>query len=192
MNIAVLVSGSGTNLQEIIDAIDNERLIDVNISCVIADRQCYGMERAMKHNIDVWRVKRNKNLSKEVNELCVNNDVDMIVLAGFLSILSDEFCQKWQKRIINLHPSLLPNYGGVGMYGHHVHEAVIKNKETKSGVTVHYVTAGVDEGDIISQISFDIPERADVEWLSHKISEVEKPLLIAAIDKFSKKLFEKL
>lgn len=191
MKIAVLVSGGGTNLQEIIDAIESERLFDVEIACVIADRSCFAIERALSHSLDVWRVERNANLSSEIDKICLENAVDIIVMAGFLSIISAELCEKWERRIINLHPSLLPKYGGKGMYGQKVLEAVLANKEEKSGATVHYVTAGIDEGDIISQMSFEIPESADLEWMSKKLSEVEKPLLIAAIDKLSKKLFEK-
>lgn len=191
MKIAVLVSGGGTNLQEIIDAIESERLFDVKIACVIADRSCFAIERALNHGLSVWQVERNTQLSAEIDEICIENEVDVIVMAGFLSIISAELCEKWERRIINLHPSLLPKYGGKGMFGNKVLEAVLENKEEKSGATVHYVTAGVDEGDIISQMSFEIPKNANLEWMANKLGEVEKPLLIAAIDKLSKKLFEK-
>ncbi|CAI9430374.1 Phosphoribosylglycinamide formyltransferase [Candidatus Ornithobacterium hominis] len=191
MKIAVLVSGGGTNLQEIIDAIESERLFDVEIACVIADRSCFAIERALNHGLSVWQVERNTQLSAEIDKICIENEVDVIVMAGFLSIISAELCEKWERRIINLHPSLLPKYGGKGMFGNKVLEAVLENKEEKSGATVHYVTAGVDEGDIISQMSFEIPKNANLEWMANKLGEVEKPLLIAAIDKLSKKLFEK-
>lgn len=191
MKIAVLVSGGGTNLQEIIDAIESERLFDVEIACVIADWSCFAIERALNHGLSVWQVERNTQLSAEIDKICIENEVEVIVMAGFLSIISAELCEKWERRIINLHPSLLPKYGGKGMFGNKVLEAVLENKEEKSGATVHYVTAGVDEGDIISQMSFEIPKNANLEWMANKLGEVEKPLLIAAIDKLSKKLFEK-
>lgn len=186
MKIAVLVSGSGSNLQAIMDAIQNKELKNVEISCVIADRNCYAMERSLDAEIPTWYVDRGDSLSGEVDDLCSNHfAVDCIVLAGFLSILNEEFCTQWDKKIINLHPSLLPKYGGMGMYGSKVHKAVLANKETTSGATVHYVSAGVDEGEIIMQESFDIPQDANLEWLQNKISQIEKPLLLKAIDKLA-------
>ena len=106
-------------------------------------------------------------------------------MAGFLSILNHEFCEIWDKKIINLHPSLLPKFGGMGMYGNKVHRAVLNNKEKTSGVTVHYVSSGVDEGEIITQKCFDLPENADMKWLQNRISEIEKPLLLRAIQKIA-------
>ena len=190
MNIAVLVSGSGSNLQAIIDAVKDERLTDVNISCVIADRNCYAMERALDAEIATWYVDRKDDINTEINEICKENNVDLIVLAGFLSILNDDFCQKWEKRIINLHPSLLPKFGGAGMYGKYVHKAVAENNEKESGASVHYVTAGIDEGEVIAQMRFDIPEGSDAEYIAHKVSEIEKPLLLSVIDKLSKKVYK--
>ena len=183
MKIAILVSGSGSNLQAIIDAVKSGDLNNIEISCVIADRNCFGLERALDAEIDTWYVERGKNLSDEIDEICQEKQVDLIVLAGFLSILNEDFCHQWNKKIINLHPSLLPKYGGMGMYGKKVHQAVLANNETESGATVHFVSAGVDEGEIILQGSFKIPENADLEWLQQKISEIEKPLLIKAIKK---------
>lgn len=189
MKIAVLVSGSGSNLQAIIDAVEKEVLFDVEISCVIADRSCYAMERALEAGLPVWQTERGKNLSSEVNKICKEAGVDIIVLAGFLSILDQDICKKWDRKIINLHPSLLPKYGGKGMYGLKVHQAVIAHGEEESGASVHYVTAGVDEGEVIAQMRFKLPARANVEWLVNKIAEIEKPLLISVIDKLSKKVY---
>ncbi|MXV37081.1 phosphoribosylglycinamide formyltransferase [Flavobacteriaceae bacterium Ap0902] len=186
MNIAVLVSGSGSNLQAIINAIENGYFEGkLTIKAVIADRDCYAIERALDAEIDTWMVDRGPALSKEIDNICSDNDIDLIVLAGFLSILDAEFCQKWDKQIINLHPSLLPKYGGMGMYGEKVHTAVLANEEKHSGATVHYVTAGVDEGEIITQESFEVPEDADLLWLKNKISEIEKPLLLSALKKIA-------
>ena len=187
MRVAVLISGSGTNLQAITDAVNSGELKKVEIACVIADRNCYGLERALDAGLETWFVERAENLSAEIDRICTENNVQLIVLAGFLSILNEEFCSKWDKKIINLHPALLPKYGGIGMYGKKVHEAVLSNNKGESGVTVHFVSAGVDEGEIISQESFQIPENADIEWLQNKISETEKPLLIEAIRKISEK-----
>lgn len=183
MRIAVLISGSGSNLQAIIDAVAAKDLKNVEIVAVIADRNCYGLERALDAELPTWFVERSDTLSSEIDEICVNEKVDLIVLAGFLSILNEEFCAKWEKKIINLHPSLLPKYGGMGMYGAKVHKAVLTNHEKESGATVHYVSSGVDEGEIILQESFEIPAEAGLEWLQQKISEIEKPLLLKAIQK---------
>lgn len=185
MRIAVLISGSGTNLQAIIDAISNGELRNVEISVVIADRDCYGLERALEAEIPTWFVERGENLSQEIDDICSQENIDLIVLAGFLSILSPDFCEKWDKKIINLHPSLLPKYGGMGMYGSRVHSAVLKNNEKTSGASVHYVSSGVDDGEIIAQQCFDIPENANLQWLKDKISSIEKPLLLSAIQKIS-------
>lgn len=186
MKVAVLISGSGTNLQAIINSITDKTLPNIEITCVIADRNCYGLERALDAEIPTWYVERGENLSQEINEICTNAEVELIVLAGFLSILDKDFCEKWDRKIINLHPSLLPKFGGKGMYGEYVHKAVLENKETQSGATVHYVTQGIDEGEIILQKSFDIPSSANLDWLKQKISEIEKPLLIEALKKISK------
>ena len=185
MRIAVLISGSGSNLQAIIDAVAAKDLKNVEIVAVIADRNCYGLERALDAELPTWYVERNETLSSEIDEICKNEKVDLIVLAGFLSILNEKFCAKWEKKIINLHPSLLPKYGGMGMYGAKVHKAVLANHEKESGATVHYVSSGVDEGEIILQESFEIPDMADLQWLQQKISQVEKPLLLKAIQKLA-------
>lgn len=185
MRIAVLISGSGSNLQAIIDAIHSKQLKHVDIAAVIADRDCYGIERALEAELSTWFLERDRNLSPKIDAICAQENVDLIVLAGFLSILDEEICERWENKIINLHPALLPNYGGMGMYGNKVHQAVLDNKEKTSGVTVHYVSSGVDEGEIILQESFDIPDTADLQWLQQKISQVEKPLLLKAIQKLA-------
>lgn len=185
MKIAVLVSGSGSNLQAIIDAIQTKQLTGVAIEAVIADRNCYGIERALAADLNTWCVERNKHLSEEVNEICTTAEVDIIVLAGFLSILNEDFCAQWEKKIINLHPSLLPKFGGMGMYGANVHKAVLAANESQSGATVHYVSSGVDEGEIILQDTFEIPPEADLAWLQNQISEIEKPLLLKAIQRLA-------
>lgn len=188
MKIAILVSGNGSNLQAIIDAVREEILTNVEITCVIADRNCFAMERALEAEIPTWFVdKKEEDINKAIDAICNENKVDLIVLAGFLSILNKDFCTKWDKKIINLHPSLLPKFGGKGMYGIHVHKAVIAAGEAESGASVHYVTDGVDEGEVIAQMQFDIPKDSDVSFIAKKIAEIEKPLLISVIDKLSKK-----
>lgn len=183
--IVVLVSGSGTNLQRIIDTIDNGEIQNAKVSLVVADRECFGLERAKNHNIKTVLVPRGKNFSSELAEVIPEN-TDLIVLAGFLSILNEEFCKKFAGKIINIHPALLPKFGGKGMWGNHVHQAVIEAKEKESGATVHFVTSGIDEGEIILQKSFPISENETIETLAQKIHQIEYEVFPKAIDKVLK------
>ena len=181
-NIVVLVSGGGTNLQRIIDCIDNGEIPNANISLVVADRDCFGLERAKNHDIPTQLIPRGKSFSTDLKEILPEN-TDLIVLAGFLSILNKEFCESFTGKIINIHPSLLPKFGGKGMWGHHVHEAVLAANEKESGATVHYVTSGIDEGEIILQKSFEISENETLETLAEKIHAVEYEIFPRAINK---------
>ena len=179
-HITVLVSGSGTNLQRIIDCIDKGEISNAKVNLVVADRPCYGLERAAQHNIPSQLIPRGKNFSAELDKVIPEN-TDLIVLAGFLSILKSEFCEKWSGKIINIHPALLPNYGGKGMWGMHVHNAVIDAKEKESGATVHYVTSGVDEGAIILQGKIAIDPNDTPETLAGKVHTVEYDIFPKAI-----------
>ncbi len=179
VKIAVLISGNGSNLQAIIDAINNKEL-ELCIECVISDNpNAYGLQRAKSAGIRTHIVKRGEELSKTILALVEN--VDYIVLAGFLSILSSEFCDKWSNKIMNLHPSLLPKYGGKGMYGMNVHKAVLENNEQQSGATVHWVTAGIDEGAILLQESCEISPDETPDTLAQKIHIIEHNILIKAL-----------
>lgn len=185
--IAVLVSGGGSNLQSIINKIEQGNL-NCEISYVIADRECYGLERAEKHgikNILLDRKVLKEKLSDEISNVLENDDekTDYIVLAGYLSILSPEFIKKWSRKIINIHPSLLPKFGGKGMYGMNVHRAVIEAKETESGCTIHFVDTGVDTGEIILQIKVPVLSDDTPEVLQKRVLEKEHVLLIEGIKK---------
>lgn len=180
-NIVVLVSGGGTNLQRIIECIDNLEIPNANISLVVADRDCFGLERAKNHGIPTQLIPRGKLFSSELKQILPAN-TDLIVLAGFLSILNKEFCESFPGKIINIHPSLLPKFGGKGMWGHHVHEAVLASNEKESGATVHYVTSGIDEGEIILQKSFKISDGDNLETLSEKIHQIEYEIFPKAIN----------
>ena len=188
---AVLVSGGGSNLQSIINNIEQGNL-NCEISYVIADRECYGLKRAEKHgikNVLLDRKVLKEKLSDEISNVLENDDekTDYIVLAGYLSILSPEFIKKWSRKIINIHPSLLPKFGGKGMYGMNVHRAVIEAKETESGCTIHFVDTGVDTGEIILQIKVPVLSDDTPEVLQKRVLEKEHVLLIEGI----KKLLEK-
>lgn len=185
--IAVFISGSGSNLQSIIDNIENGNL-NCEISYVIADRECFGLERAEKHGIKSIMLDKKlfgKNLSDEINAILENDTerTDYIVLAGYLSILSENFINKWNRKIINIHPSLLPKYGGKGMYGIKVHEAVIANKEKESGCTIHFVDNGIDTGEIITNVKVPVYEDDTSEVLQKRVLEKEHILLIEGIKK---------
>ncbi|AFJ90606.1 formyltransferase family protein [Blattabacterium sp. (Blaberus giganteus)] len=182
--IAILVSGNGTNMKHILQEIKNGKLYNSMINLVISDRWCMGIQYALKKNIPVFSlIKTNKKfLSKEIDNILIRYIPNIIVLSGFLSILDTEFCKKWFSKVINIHPSLLPKYGGKGMYGMKVHQEVIKNKEKISGATVHYVTENVDLGDIILKKTCKIDLEETPTSLSEKISMIEKEILIQSIN----------
>ena len=180
-NIVILASGSGSNLQRIIDCIDNGEISGAKVSLVVADRDCYALERAKNRNIPFQLIKRGKEFSENLDKILPEN-TDLIVLAGFLSILKKEFCEKFNGKIINIHPSLLPKFGGKGMWGMNVHNAVLEAGEKESGATVHFVTAGIDEGGIILQQSFEIGANETPEGLAEKVHAVEYDIFPKAID----------
>lgn len=179
--MVILVSGGGTNLQRIIDCIGTGEIPNAEISLVVADRECFGLQRAEKHGIKNVIIKRGKDFSEKLADVLPEN-TDLIVLAGFLSILNKEFCEGFPGKIINIHPALLPKFGGKGMWGHHVHEAVLKSGEKESGATVHFVTSGIDEGKIILQKSFEISPNETVESLADKVHQVEYSIFPEAIN----------
>lgn len=185
-NIVVLVSGSGTNLQRILDCIESGEISNAKVSLVVADRECYGLQRAENAGIENHLIKRGKSFSEKIENI-LPEKVDLIVLAGFLSILSEEFCKKYEGKIINIHPALLPKFGGYGMWGMNVHNAVIEAGEKESGATVHFVTPGIDEGEIILQGKVAVDENDTPETLAKKVHEVEYEIFPRAIEKILRK-----
>lgn len=181
-NIVVLASGSGTNLQRIIDCTKSGEISNAEISLVVADRDCYAIQRSEKEAIRNVIIPRGKDFSRNLQDI-IPEDTDLIVLAGFLSILSKQFAEKYQGKIINIHPALLPKFGGKGMWGMNVHNAVLQAKETESGATVHFVTHEIDGGEIILQQKIKVDKDETPESLAEKIHEVEYRLLPKAINK---------
>ncbi len=180
LNIGVLVSGSGSNLQAIIDA-DN---LESKIVCVISSNpDAYALTRAQTHNIQGYTVStKGEEGEQEIIEHLKYHNVDLVVLAGYLRILGHDLLKQYNGRIINIHPSLLPKFGGKGYYGLNVHKAVIENKEKKSGATVHYVEDGIDTGAIILQRELDVKPDDTPETLAQRIlHDIEHPLLVDAI-----------
>ena len=183
--IGVLVSGGGSNLQSIIDKSKSGEL-QCKVEVVIGDRECYGVERAKEAGIDGYTLDRKvlkKELCREIDKIVSERGIDLIVLAGFLSIIDEEFVNKWKGRIINIHPSLLPKFGGPGMYGIRVHEAVLKAGEQESGCTAHYVDTGVDSGEIIAQKRVKVLEGDTPEILQKRVLVEEHKLLPESIAK---------
>jgi len=188
MKIAVFVSGSGSNLQNIIDAVQDGRLPNIEIAMVMADRDCYAVERALDVDIPTYLLEDRKTFSEDADHNLEGENIDLIVLAGFLSILTPEFTEKWKNKIINIHPALLPKYGGKGMYGAKVHQAVLESGDSQSGATVHFVNSGIDEGEILLQAEFEVEKTDEVADLQRKVAEVEKKILIEAIQNLAKKI----
>lgn len=181
--IAVLVSGNGTNLQAIIDHYLNNP--DIKISLVISNKKdAYALKRAGLANIPTMVISKKDfpNQSDEILKQVKANNIDLIVLAGYLSILSGSIINEYKNKIINIHPSLIPSFCGPGMYGHHVHEAVIKSGVRYSGCTVHFVNGGVDSGPIILQQAVDVFYTDTPDSIAAKILVYEHKLLVKAID----------
>ena len=181
--IAVLVSGGGTDLQSIIDAVENKHL-DVKIEMVIGSKDnIYALERAEKHSIETFVVSKKEYGEKSSDKILelTKGKVDLIVLAGYLSILDGEILKEFDNKIINIHPSLIPSFCGPGMYGLKVHEAVIKSGVKYSGCTVHFVNSEVDGGAILLQEAVPVYFEDDAETLQKRILEKEHLILPEAI-----------
>ena len=178
VNIAVFVSGGGTNLQSIIDAC-LEKKINGQIKLVISNRKkAYGLERARLAGIKaVWTKDED-----EIISLLEEEQIDLIVLAGYLAIVSEKLINLYQSKIINIHPSLIPSFCGPGYYGIHVHEEVYKRGVKVSGATVHFVSKVVDGGPIILQQAIDISDCKSPEEIQEKIlNNIEHNLLVKAV-----------
>ena len=189
IRVGVMVSGGGTNLQAILDAIDAGKITNASVEVVISNKKdAYALERAKKHNIAAQAVSPkdyetrdafNQALIKAVDSY----NLDLIVLAGFLVVLPKEFVQKYEGRIINIHPSLIPSFCGDGFYGLHVHEAALKRGVKVTGATVHFVDEGTDTGPIIYQKAVEILPNDTPEVLQKRVMEqAEWKILPAAID----------
>jgi phosphoribosylglycinamide formyltransferase-1 len=181
MNILVLVSGGGTNLQALIDAEKAGRLGPGRIVGVISDRRsAYALERAKSAGIPALTEKADNGLSDRLLRDAREMDAGLIILAGFLAILEGEIIRAYGGRIINLHPSLLPKFGGAGMYGKRVHQAVLSAGETESGCTVHLVDAGTDTGPILLQRKVPVLPTDTADSLAERIHKEEHIAIVEA------------
>lgn len=199
MIIAVLVSGSGTNLQALIDYEKANQNCPYKIACVLSDhKDAYALERAKNADIPTAivspyavmgaeiakaasREEKRIRVSDKVLEICKENKVDVIVQAGWLTVLSGAIISEYKDHIINLHPALLPKFGGVGMWGHHVHEAVLAAGEKESGCTVHIADGGCDTGRILVQKAVPVEPGDTVDTLYARIAPKEKEALIEGV-----------
>ena len=190
-NLAVFVSGSGSNLQAIIDAVEyaveckkNENkdyeLANVNIALVISDREgAYALERAKKHNIKTAVI--GKSETAVLFDTLKSHSIDGIVLAGYLSIMQPEIINAYENRIINIHPSLLPMFGGKGFYGLRVHQAVLASGVKFSGATAHIVDCGVDTGPALVRGVVPVLVDDAAETLQKRVLEIEHVVLVRAV-----------
>jgi len=180
--IGVMASGGGTNFQALIEGARAE------IAVLFVDRdEAYALERARSHGIPTALIGLGHFENAEERDsillgLLREKQVDLIVLAGFLGILSPEIIQAYPKKIINIHPSLLPKYGGRGYYGRRVHEAVIADQEAFTGVTVHYVNEGIDSGEIIAQEIIPVVPGDTPDSLGQRVLEIEHRLLVDTVN----------
>lgn len=196
--IAVFVSGGGTNLQALIDAHRIGQLVSGDISLVISDNSdAYALIRAAENGIKTEITEKKKfgsqnEFEKRLSDILNENQIDMIVLAGFMCILSADFTSKWPKRIINVHPSLIPSFCGKGCYGIHVHEKALAYGVKVTGATVHFVNEVPDGGEIIYQKAVDVHDDDTPELLQKRVMEkAEWVLLPKACEKVAKEIAEK-
>lgn len=171
--IAIFASGSGSNAQKIMEHF--KKSDDIEVSIVLSNNpDAYVLQRADNFEIPTHIFdKREFNQTNEIIDLLRNLEIDLIVLAGFLWLIPENLLEAFPDRIINIHPSLLPLYGGKGMYGDFVHKAVLENKDMESGITIHYVNEHFDEGEIIYQARFKIDEGDDLEMIKFKGQQLE-------------------
>ncbi|MCQ1528727.1 phosphoribosylglycinamide formyltransferase [Lutispora saccharofermentans] len=186
IRIGVLISGGGTNLQALIDDIEKGKIKGA-ISIVISDKKdAYGIERAKKHGIEAIVIDKKSFRDNDEFMDCLMDELekykaDLVVLAGFLSILSKAFIEKYRNRIMNVHPSLIPAFCGKGYYGQKVHKAVLEYGAKVSGATVHFVDEGADTGPIILQQAVRVEDDDTPETLAARVLEVEHKLLPEAV-----------
>ena len=184
--IAVLVSGGGTNLQQLLNAQQDGRLVHGEIALVISDHaDAYALERAQKCQVPTAVVEKKdcagrQEFEGKILELLAAKNIDLLVLAGFMTILSADFTSQWPKRIINVHPALIPSFCGTGYYGLKVHQAALDYGVKVTGATVHFVNEIPDGGEIILQKAVDVLPGDTPEILQKRVMEQAEWILLPA------------
>ena len=171
--LAIFASGSGSNAENIIKHFQNKQ--QIKVSCICTNRaDAFVVERAKLYNIPVFIFGRDDfYIQPKVLNYLNENKIDWVILAGFLWLVPDNLIDRFPNRIINIHPALLPKFGGKGMYGHHVHQSVIDQKETVSGISIHYVNHEYDQGSIIYQAKCPVDPSDTAESLAIKVHQLE-------------------
>lgn len=185
INAAIFASGEGTNAENLFNYFANDSRIKIKL--VVTNRDDVGViARAEKYkkNVQIISKAALENYTDKLIEFFEVEKIDLIILAGFLLKMPEAFIKAFPNKIINLHPALLPNYGGKGMYGMHVHRAVIENKEKESGITIHFVNEEYDKGEIILQAKCTVDNDETPESLSKKIQKLEFEYLPKAVERF--------
>ncbi|MFR5131945.1 MAG: phosphoribosylglycinamide formyltransferase [Terrisporobacter sp.] len=180
VKIGVLISGGGTNLQAVIDGCENKS-INGEVRVVISNKEnAYGLERARNHNIKAI-CEKDEN---KIIEVLKANEIELVILAGYLKIVSPKLVNEYRNKIINIHPSLIPAFCGKGYYGEKVHQGVIDYGAKVTGATVHFVDEGADTGPIIMQKTVEVKEDDDTKKLAKRVLEVEHEILTKSISMF--------
>ena len=198
LNLLVLVSGNGTNLQALIGAQAAGNLNNARISAVLSDRPgVYALERARAAGIPVFteipdrslrKPERRRELSDRILHLCRKMNIGLIVHAGFLSILAGDLVEEYSGKMINIHPALLPKYGGQGMYGINVHRAVLAGGEKESGCTIHIVDAGTDTGPVLLQRKVPVLPGDTPEILAERVLAEEHIAIVDGVKIMTEKI----
>ena len=179
--LSIFVSGNGTNLQRIAEYFANNKDVEI-VNVVCNNPKAYSIERAKILGIPLRMITKEDFKSEAFVKEMQSLDIDLIVLAGFLWKIPEALVKAFPKRIVNIHPALLPKYGGKGFYGEHVHEAVVAAKEPFSGITVHYVNEIYDSGEIILQARVSLDENETPDSLAAKIHQLEQAYFPVAIE----------
>lgn len=173
IKIAIFASGSGSNAERIVEFFNAKD--EIEVSLILTNNPTAGViDRAQRLNIPVvFFNKKVFSKTDKIVEMLQLQSIDWVILAGFLWLVPKNLIKTFENRMINIHPALLPKYGGKGMWGHHVHEAVVANKEVETGITIHYVNENYDEGKIIFQAKCAVTETDSAEEVAQKIHLLE-------------------
>ena len=171
--IAIFASGSGTNASRLISYFKSHKNISVELVVCNNDKALV-LNKASESGVDTLLISKSElQTSEKILSILISKEINFIVLAGFLLKVPEWLIENYTNKIINIHPSLLPKYGGKGMYGHNVHKSVLENSESESGITIHYVNKEYDKGQIIYQAKCRVDKEDTIETLSEKIHKLE-------------------